>query len=87
MQVWQPLQTSGIIYKSGKIYKSGIIYKSFYKLWEYLRSMTSYTSPATTLNIPTLFLKTIATYICYDRKSFILGSYRFRRRSNPSNLF
>ncbi len=28
MQVWQPLQTSGIIYKSGKIYTSGIIYKS-----------------------------------------------------------
>ncbi len=47
------------------------------------------------------YKKTIAVYVwyfqclcececsdrCYDRQSFILGSYRFRRRSNSSNLF
>ena len=27
------------------------------------------------------------SYACYDRVSFILGSYRFRRRSDSSNLF
>ncbi len=107
MQVWQPLQTSGIIYKSGKIYTSGIIYKagkiytsgiiykSFYKFWGYLTILTSSTSPATTPNLPTLFFLVflkyffgvphLATFISFFNVTLTPSSIR-RRDSNPQPL-